>query len=119
MQKLVDESGYKLKADNDGMTFEVEVSPYGDSGKTYNGIAEFVQHWILQLEHFRPQHLKDPKHLAWIDRDIAGYKELLGTGDANVRMFIKMKQETRNRHPDNLAIVNAMKATGCWKPVKS
>jgi hypothetical protein len=69
MQTLVNESGYQLKADKDGTTFEVEVSPYGDSGKTYNGIAEFVQHWILQLEHFRPQHLKNPAHLAWIDRD--------------------------------------------------
>jgi hypothetical protein len=116
MQRFVNESGYQIKADNDGMVFEVEVSPYGDSGVTYNGIAEFVQHWILQLEHFRPQWLNDPKHLGWIDRDIAGYKELLGTGDENVRLFIKMKKEAR--HPDNLAIVEAMKAAGCWKPVK-
>lgn len=107
------------------MKIEIEQSPYGDTGKTYEGMLGMINHFLLQLESFRPQWLNDPEHLAYIDRDIAGYKELLTTNEETVQAWMTLKRGGKPgrpaseddhyiRWPDNLAIVEHMKASGAW-----
>lgn len=99
------------------MKVTIEQSPYGDTGKTYEGLLGMINHYILQLENFRPQHVNSPDRLAHLERDIAGYKELLKTDEDTVNRFMKAKHEwtdTLRRFKDNLEIVEHMKANGEW-----
>ena len=97
----------------------LEESPYGDKGKTYDGMLGMINHWILQLQHFRQQPAQTSAGIEAIDADIAGYQEVLDSGkEENAQTFLKIKEKgyrgLMKPFKDNKAIVQHMKESGLW-----
>lgn len=102
------------------MKIEIEESPYGDKGATYEGMLGMINHFVLQLKYFRDQ-LKTPEERAYLEADIEGYEMILkSNSEKNANTFMKLKHQDRlNKkgriYPNNTALVNHMKATGAWE----
>lgn len=104
------------------MKIEILESPYGDTGKTYEGMLGMIQHFRLQLISFRGQPGKTAHEEAWLEADIMGYEEILkSNSEENARAFMKIKRGPeweengfKDLFEDNLQIVEHLKTTGQW-----
>lgn len=94
----------------------IEESPYGDTGKVYEGMLGMFQHFRLQLISYRTQN-KTPEARQYLEDDIAGYEAVIESGlEENAQNFMKLKKSriSPDRFKDNSAIVHYMKSTGVW-----
>lgn len=101
------------------MKIIIEKSPYGDEGKTYDGILGMFNHYILQLESFR-SHTKTKEERDYLEADILGYKRILESNShANAENFMKTKNEERmtgvRKFANNNEIVEHLIKENLWE----
>ena len=100
------------------MKITIKGSPYGDTGKVYEGALGMFQHYILQLSSFRSQN-KTPKEREYLEADIRGYEMIVASGsEKNAVKFLELKRDAitfEDRFENNEKLVEYMKANGHWE----
>lgn len=99
------------------VTFEIEESPYGDTGATYTGMLGMFNHFLLQLKSFRTLD-KTEEERSYLEADIRGYEEVLASGsEENAHIFMKTKHQLSDAGTpaeNNEVVVAKMKEMGTW-----
>ena len=101
------------------MEIKIEESPYGDKGAVYTGLLGMIQHFRLQLIHYRKQD-KTKEEREYLEQDIKGYEMILDSGsEKNAVNFLDLKDQERRglqkAFKDNVAVIEFMKANNLWE----